>query len=137
MVFILKAISHAKVPRENFQIQSPVYKPVEGQGHSAELRWLSSDLSELTSRIWHKPLVLLMRSRAIIAKASCTSKCYQILESSEEQRPDKHDFRDRILWLKFNMFTTNNFIPLPVLIFSSTNKALTSFNIWVEDGPQA
>lgn len=54
LVFLLKAFSHAKVPRENFPAQSPGYKHVEGQWHSTKPRRLSSDLFELTTPIWHK-----------------------------------------------------------------------------------
>lgn len=49
MVFILKAIYHAEVPREDFQTQNPSYTPIEGQRHSAELKWLPNDLSELNN----------------------------------------------------------------------------------------
>lgn len=52
--FSLRLSPMQKCQGENFPTQSPGYKHVEGQWHSAKLRRLSSDLFELTTPIWHK-----------------------------------------------------------------------------------
>lgn len=88
------------MPRKDFQAQSPDYKPVEGQRHSVELRWLPSDL-----RWQHPTQAACFTDEDQITKDRHSSKCYQIFESSEEQLLGKHGFRDKCL--KFNMFATH------------------------------
>lgn len=66
-----------------------------------------------TTRNWRKPLVFLMRTKTIIDKTGHTSKCHQNPESPEEQKPDKHDLRNR--W-----FTTNNFTSFNLLIYEQS-----------------
>lgn len=82
-----------------------------------------------TTHIWHKPLVSLTKTRAIIAKASHTSKGYQILDFSEEK--GQINMVSETVWHVYNnqLETTTSFI------FSPINKVLTNFNIWVDDGP--
>lgn len=82
-----------------------------------------------TTHIWHKPPVSLMKTGAIVAKASHTSKCYQSLN------PLRNRGQISMIAETVSQVYNKQLQTITSFIFSPINKVLINFNIWVDDGP--